>query len=118
MSRTKSAPGPLDVLTAMLNDEADNFRVTLPIAERLLPALLTQGAGLNCCAIEEAAERLLTEASRGTDASWPKTLAKWDALQQRLPTDDAQTLSVVRYSTAEGAFALGLVAGMRIGGGR
>jgi hypothetical protein len=109
----------IDVLTAIAgNDDCQDFPDRLPVAERLLAALV-RGSGFSDCAIEDHANQLLVDAG---DGLWPDTVARIDALKggdvTSLGAEDVGAISSYCYSVAGASFALGLVAGMKIGGGR
>ena len=118
--RTKNARGTvttLDIVGAMLadGDDAQSLSVTLPLAERELAELVERG--FNDCVVEELAGRISAEANGDfwTDADARVERIKLGELTT-LTADDASAVSKCGYMTAGGAFALGLVAGMRLGG--
>jgi hypothetical protein len=117
---TKTAPiTAIDILTAIAgNDDCQDFPDRLPVAERLLSALV-RGSGFSDCAIEDHANQLLVAAGVGL---WPDTLARIEALKLGTVTElepkDTDAIGSYGYLVAGASFALGLVAGMKLGGAR
>jgi hypothetical protein len=105
----------IDVLTAIAgNSDDQDFPERLPAAERLLVALV-RGPGFGDCAIEEHANMLL-----GSTDGWADTYARVEALKlgnvPRLEPKDSDAIASYGYSLAGASFALGFVAGMKLGG--
>ncbi|MGE4084617.1 MAG: hypothetical protein AB7H93_16565 [Vicinamibacterales bacterium] len=116
-ARAKRAPralagiGDVEVLAGLLSMAAEDVARLLPRCALELPTLLAEGVEIT--ALHAAAERLACAADRGA-------FDRVQTLLLDLQVDELaySALKHHHWALSEAGFGLGLVAGLRLGGGR